>query len=277
MNQLNGAPQTQKLTPPAQKDPVAITVATYLRYHKILKQRQGLNINSGDKQDFFRYKRLIRALLSDEYKKQQKKQPSLPPVEDNAQAQKLFILMIQNQLIQPVKKLKTQDAKQKKAKLERGVPCLEPTNKAVLQPDEYFIWTFSPPNPYLVIYSLLGLVGIFTVILFPLWPLWMRKGVWYLSTGLLGLICLFFALAIVRLIIYVLSLVFLPQQFWLFPRLFDDCGFFDSFKPLYSWEDPKGKPKKKSKKVSSETKGVSSTVDNNSSKVTKRATVEEVE
>ncbi|KAG7731361.1 hypothetical protein KL948_002991 [Ogataea haglerorum] len=280
MNQLQGPSDTQKLTPPAVKDPVAVTVATYLRHHKILKQRQGFNINTKEKQDFFRYKRCIRALLSDEYKKQQAKQPSLPVVADNAQAQRLFILMIQNQLIQPVKKLKTQEAKQKKAKVEKGVPCLESTTKAVLQPDEYFVWNFTPPNPYLVVYSLLGLVAIFTVILFPLWPFWMRIGVWYLSTGLLGLIGLFFALAIVRLIIYVFTLVFLPSQLWLFPRLFDDCGFFDSFVPLYAWEDPKGKGKKKKSKTASEQKqppAVSSQSEKHTKVATKRATVEEVE
>ncbi|ODV87736.1 hypothetical protein CANARDRAFT_25961 [[Candida] arabinofermentans NRRL YB-2248] len=245
-----GQPQQQRLVPPKQKNPVAIVVATYLRYHKLLKQRQGMNIITSEKQDFFRYKRIIRALLSDDYKKQQLKQPSLPPIETNQQAQSVFILLIQNQLVQPIKKLKTIEAKEKKIKLEKSVPCLEPTTKATLQPDEYYIWNFTPPNPYLILYSILGIVGIFTVILFPLWPFWMRKGVWYLSTGMLGLIGLFFVVAIIRLIIYLFTLMFLTRRFWLFPNLFEDCGFFDSFKPTYAWEDPSTteKSKKKGKK-----------------------------
>ncbi|GME71260.1 unnamed protein product [Ambrosiozyma monospora] len=111
------------------------------------------------------------------------------------------------------------------------------------------MWTFTPPNPYLWIYSILGLGAVFGMILFPLWPFWMRKGVWYLSTGLLCLIGLFFALAIVRLIIYVCTLIFMPRQFWLFPNLFADVGFIDSFIPLYGWEDPKALKGKKGKKA----------------------------
>jgi translocation protein SEC62 len=77
----------------------------------------------------------------------------------------------------------------------------------------------------------------------------MRKGVWYLSTSLLVFVATFFTIAIVRLIIYLITLATMSRQFWLFPNLFADCGVLESFKPLYGWEDP-AKPKKgkKSKK-----------------------------
>ncbi|KAJ2101225.1 Translocation protein S62 [Coemansia sp. RSA 922] len=30
-----------------------------------------------------------------------------------------------------------------------------------------------------------------------------------------------------------------PQGLWIFPNLFEDVGFFESFVPLYAWEVPK--------------------------------------
>lgn len=118
-------------------------------------------------------------------------------------------------------------------------------DKAHVDPDAYFAWIYTKPNPYILLYSILAVAGIFAVILFPLWPSFMKRGVWYLSMAALGLIGLFFATAIVRLIIYIISLVAFPKPFWLFPNLFEDCGVLESFQPLYGWEEPK---KKKSKK-----------------------------
>jgi len=62
-------------------------------------------------------------------------------------------------------------------------------------------------------------------VMFPLWPLPMRIGVWYLSMGVLGLIGLFFATAIVRLILWCVTVVVLKPGIWLFPNLFADVGF----------------------------------------------------
>jgi len=81
----------------------------------------------------------------------------------------------------------------------------------------------------------------------------MRVGVWYLSMACLGLLGLFFAMAIFRLILFVITMFVAPPGLWLYPNLFEDVGFFDSFKPVWGWqetaEDKKAaKAAKKSKK-----------------------------
>lgn len=73
--------------------------------------------------------------------------------------------------------------------------------------------------------------------LFPLWPLFLRQGVWYLSMGMLGLIGLFFAMAIVRLILFIITIFAAPPGLWLYPNLFEDVGFFDSFRPVWAWQE----------------------------------------
>lgn len=80
-------------------------------------------------------------------------------------------------------------------------------------------------------------VGIFAVVLFPLWPIMLRQGVWYLSVGMMGLLGLFFAMAIFRLILFCITVFAVPPGLWLFPNLFEDVGFFDSFKPVWGWQE----------------------------------------
>lgn len=251
----------QKVPLSSDKNPVAIAIANAVRYNKELKQRQGILSTTKNKVDFFRYKRFIRAIQSESYKKQQEKSKLIPPVPvDVGGINQIFVMLIQNQIIIPVEKLKTKDSKAKNLPVDKKTPGLQQSNKAVLQDDEYYMWAYTPPNPFMMLYSILAIIAVFAVILFPLWPFWMRKGVWYLSTSLLIFLGLFFAIAIVRLIIYLITLATMSKQFWLFPNLFEDCGVIESFKPLYGWEDPNKMKSKKSKKAS-KAPAVASTTD----------------
>ncbi|KAJ7906265.1 translocation protein [Mycena leptocephala] len=63
--------------------------------------------------------------------------------------------------------------------------------------------------------------------------------------GMLGLIGLFFGIAIVRLIFYIITIVVASPGIWIFPKLFADVGFVESFIPLWEWDLPKKKSKKK--------------------------------
>ena len=82
--------------------------------------------------------------------------------------------------------------------------------------------------------------------------------------GCLGLLGLFFAMAIFRLILFVITMFAVPPGLWLYPNLFEDVGFFDSFKPLWGWQETaedkkrakeakKAKRQAKSKKSNGET------------------------
>ncbi|TXT08782.1 hypothetical protein VHUM_02910 [Vanrija humicola] len=86
-------------------------------------------------------------------------------------------------------------------------------------------------------------------VMFPLWPTSLRVGVWYLSVGALGLIGAFIVLAIIRLIFWCITKIFMSKAIWMFPNLFEDVGFVDSFIPLWAWDEPK---KKKLRKVGGE-------------------------
>ena len=132
--------------------------------------------------------------------------------------------------------------------------------------DEYYAWFYEGSQ----LMTYIGGVGMLAVMLagvmFPLWPPIMRLGVWYISIGVLGLIGLFFLIAVVRLIFYIITVIVASPGIWIFPKLFADVGFVriishhpllllvtdkfsvqvESFIPLWEWDQPK---KKKGKKL----------------------------
>ncbi|KAJ1937978.1 Translocation protein S62, partial [Kickxella alabastrina] len=72
--------------------------------------------------------------------------------------------------------------------------------------EAYYAWLYEGSQMFVI----LGGIGVVAVVLagvmFPLWPSVLRNGTWYLSMLALGLIGLLFATAIVRLIVYIISL-----------------------------------------------------------------------
>jgi len=111
--------------------------------------------------------------------------------------------------------------------------------------EEYYAWFFEGSQWTTFAGGILMVAIMLAGVMFPLWPPIMRLGVWYLSIGMLGLIGLFFAIAIVRLIFYVITIVVASPGIWIFPKLFADVGFVESFIPLWEWDLPKKKSKKK--------------------------------
>lgn len=104
--------------------------------------------------------------------------------------------------------------------------------------DEYhYIWMYEGSQWRQKLYAVLALLLIMAVVMFPLWPFKLRQGVWYLSMGCLALLGLFFAMAIFRLILFCVTVFVVPPGLWLYPNLFEDVGFFDSFRPLWGWQE----------------------------------------
>jgi len=113
--------------------------------------------------------------------------------------------------------------------------------------DEYFAWFYEGSQWTTYAGGVLMVVIMLAGVMFPLWPAVMRLGVWYLSIGMLGLLGLFFGIAIVRLIFYIITIVVASPGIWIFPKLFADVGFVESFIPLWEWDLPKKKGGKKKK------------------------------
>lgn len=121
---------------------------------------------------------------------------------------------------------------------------------------QYYAWFYEGSQLMLQLSGFGMILLMLAGVMFPLWPTKMRVGVWYLSIGMLGLIGAFFGLAIVRLILWAITSVTVRPGIWIFPNLFEDVGFVDSFIPLWAWDVPPPK-KKTAKKVTSGAEGES--------------------
>jgi len=118
----------------------------------------------------------------------------------------------------------------KSKKRVKGLWDVKISPQQEFEPMMHYMWIYEQPSIKNKVYAALTLIAVFTVVLFPLWPMKMRLGVWYLSVGAMGLLGAFFAMAIFRLILFCVTVFTVPPGLWLFPNLFEDVGFFDSFK-----------------------------------------------
>ena len=207
---------------------------------------------------------MIRLFLSDEYKKKsQKKGSILPKVTTENEAISAFRLLQASLLTLHVQKVSAHHGhnhahpadKEKKKKKPSDKPR-PPQNLAIQQDqsiisaDEYYAWFYEPMQLQTILAGIGIIILVFGAILFPLWPPILRTAVWYLSIVLLGVIVGIIVIAIVRLILFVVTMFAVPPGIWLFPNLFEDVGFFESFVPLWAWQKlPKSKQKKLEKDI----------------------------
>ncbi|KAF2004587.1 translocation protein, partial [Amniculicola lignicola CBS 123094] len=247
--------QQQQPITPGPPNPAALAVANFLKGQD-LKPRTC--ILDEKRKDLFKVKRAIRALQSPAYIKARSKNPLLPEVNDRATAENTFKLLPLSLLALRVNKIDPEHAHEghnhAKPKRVKGLWTVRIEQHQEAHDDNYYVWLYEGSQVKTKLMAGGALVAIITVILFPLWPLFMRQGVWYLSMGMLGLIGLFFAMAIFRLILFIITMFVAAPGLWLYPNLFEDVGFFDSFRPLWAWqktpEDLKNeKAAKKAKKA----------------------------
>ncbi|VDP76514.1 unnamed protein product [Schistosoma mattheei] len=104
-------------------------------------------------------------------------------------------------------------------------------------PHTFYVWIYEPPPglfTWLAGASLI--IGIILCCLFPIWPSELRQGAYYLTITASGLLGLLLFVGLLRFCFYLLVWLSTLGQysFWIFPNYFEDCGFFESFRPLYS-------------------------------------------
>ena len=187
-------------------------------------------------------KRALRALQSPAYTKARTKNPVLPEVTDRASAENTFKLLPLSMLAIRVARVEDDKPAKKGPQGIKKPPVwnvrVEPQQDAA---DQYhYVWFYEGSQWRTKLYALGALLAVIVVVLFPIWPFWARKGTWYISMGCLGLVGAFFGLAIVRLIIFLFTIALGPKPgIWIYPNLFEDVGFFDSFRPAWAWRETK--------------------------------------
>jgi len=228
--------ERQKGAPPEVQKTMA-----WLRNKSGMKLKTG--ILNGKRVDYFKGKSALKALQSPAYNKQK----SLPKFENeegatqflnNSLVHTFYFKVNRGQSVTPQGPQGTKQASMKMLEIDRQQRFL---------PEEYYVWFLEGSKVKSFLGGILMVSIILAGVMFPLWPTSLRIGVWYLSMAMLGVIALFFGLAIFRLIFYVITIVAAKPGIWIFPNLFADVGFVDSFIPGWDWDLPP--PKKKKRKA----------------------------
>jgi translocation protein SEC62 len=243
--QQGAQPGKQVPIAPGPPKPEGIAVAKFLRSQD-LKLRTC--IFNDQRKDMFKVKRAIRALHSPAYEKARKKNPLLPEVKDRVTAENTLKMLPLSMLALRVSKVDPHEGHahgKKKAVKGLWTVKVEPQQEA--RDDFHYVFLYEGSQWKNKLYAGGALGLILAVVFFPLWPYHLRLGVWYLSMGMLGLLGLFFAMAIFRLILFLITMFVAAPGFWLYPNLFEDVGFFDSFKPLWAWHEDELTIKKRKK------------------------------
>lgn len=174
----------------------------------------------------------IQALLSDAYRKSKK----LPPITTEAEASSMMEKLLHEGFV--LRAVRIGSSKH-----------FQPDPSRVWNDSAIFAWVYAGSQLKSLLMALVAFFVVVAIVLYPLWPYKLQRGVWYLLMAGLGFFAFIMLLGVVRLIIFALTFIFLKPGWWLFPNLFEDCGFFESFVPFGCWhgEDVRPEHLKKSK------------------------------
>jgi translocation protein SEC62 len=101
-------------------------------------------------------------------------------------------------------------------------------------PESYYFWVYEGSQWRGLLIGAGVVFVTLAAVMFPLWPSLPRQGVYYLSLALLGFIGFIMGLGVLRAIIWVLLKLSIGRGGWLFPNLFADVGFIESFIPFWA-------------------------------------------
>lgn len=121
-----------------------------------------------------------------------------------------------------------------------GSKFLQPELSKVWSDDALYAWLWEGSQTLLYVASFSLAIVAFSVILFPLWPFALRQKAGLLMNwafyAIVGFLIFLVVISIIRTIIYNISRL-RGHALWLFPNLWADCGFFESFQPVWQWEE----------------------------------------
>lgn len=105
--------------------------------------------------------------------------------------------------------------------------------------EDVYVWIYeAPPGLKTWLMGFALILGVLLLCAHQLWPPSLRLVLYYVLMILAFFAGFIVLLGMVRFftfaLIFILSLSRL--RLWIFPNLFADCGFFESFRPLYSFE-----------------------------------------
>ncbi|CAG8579134.1 1314_t:CDS:2 [Ambispora gerdemannii] len=216
----------------AEAPPDILNVVKYLRSSASgIKLRGG--VHNGKRVEYFKGKSAVKALLKDSYTKAK----NVPKVASSEEAAKLLKDILPYALFLRVERSNSDSSQRNAPKILTICPA------QMFAEDQYYVWLYEGSQLWTILGGIALIAVVFAGVMFPLWPAILRDTVWYLAVAVLALFGILVIISVIRLILFIITMLILPRGIWIFPNLFEDVGFVDSFIPLWAWDVPKKKEK----------------------------------
>lgn len=191
--------------------------------------RSGLKIAEGimaeKRVKVFRGESAVAALTGERYQKLKK----VPSASDPQEAASLMKKLLQKGFILRCSRL-------------GNTKNFQPDSSRTWNETGLFAWVYEPSGLSNIIIAVVLLLAVVGIVMYPIWPYRLQRGVWYLLMTAMVFVSLIFLLGIIRLIVFSVTFFIAKPGWWLFPNLFEDCGFFESFQPVGCWHGEDVRP-----------------------------------
>jgi translocation protein SEC62 len=129
-----------------------------------------------------------------------------------------------------------------------GTKFLQPDLSRKWSEDALYAWVLESSQ----FWTFLGAFGLllvsFGIVMYPLWPSSLRNLSWYVMMLLVAFLVFLIVISIIRIIVFGITYFMLSPGIWIFPNLYEDVSFIESFIPLYDWHKSENSENLKSKK-----------------------------
>lgn len=213
-------------------DPLIVSSAKFLRNSSQSSMKIFEGIMADKRVDVFKGSSAVKALLSEQYKK--RKNCYLVTCEKDA-AELLQKMMDHGLFIRSVS--------------VNGTKFLQPDLSRKWSDEALYAWVLESSQFWTLLGALGLLLASFGIVMYPLWPASMRNMTWYVMMLLVAFLVFLVVISIIRLIVFGITYFTLPPGVWIFPNLYEDVSFIDSFIPLWDWHksSEESHPKKSKK------------------------------
>lgn len=111
-------------------------------------------------------------------------------------------------------------------------------------PQASYIFVHEKTNWINILIAFVVVILILGMFMHQLWPRRVRHYSSYLFYLVIGFLCFIMVLGVVRLVVFGVTFFMHPPGIWLFPNLFADVGFVESFIPLWCYHGENVQSKK---------------------------------
>ena len=217
-----------RMTSSVQFDSHVLSSAKFLRNSSQSSLKIFEGIMADKRVDVFNGSNAIKVLLSEQYKKCK----NCFPVTCKEDAEELLQKMLDNGLF--IRSVSV-----------NGTKFLQPDLSRKWSEEALYAWVLESSQ----FWTLLGAFGLllasFGIVMYPLWPASMRNMTWYLMMLLVAFLVFLIVISIIRLIVFGLTYFMMSPGIWIFPNLYEDVSFIDSFIPLWDWHKTESNDSKK--------------------------------